>query len=86
MNRPDNGHPIPDTRVPDTEQRRRWREAAKRRYHFNEEARLAKIAAVEEYRERHPERAREANSLARKRSRRGIQRAYRKVEAGGQTP
>jgi len=58
--------------------RAKWREKAKRRYWSSEEVRRAKVAAVEAWRERHPERAREVRNETAKRSRRGIQRAYRK--------
>lgn len=69
---------IPDNRTEDTPQRARWREAQRRYYERNRER---KLAAILRYREEHPDRYAQAHNMARKRSRRGIQRNYRKASA-----
>lgn len=66
---------VTDGRKEDTPQRRYWREQARKRYRADPEK---KRAIVERWQRENPERFREVQNLARKRRRRGLQRAYRK--------
>ncbi|MDV2966013.1 hypothetical protein RZ532_08510 [Nitratireductor aquimarinus] len=67
---------VTDNRTDDTARRQRWREAQARYYARRREQ---KLEMIEHYRREHPDRYRTSRNQSLKRTRRGIQRAYRKT-------